>query len=79
MKVRTSIIAAGAAVVLGTTGALVLPAVASAHTSTHTLKFTSVEKDSITFTANTTFGQQDTDINSAGKKIGYDLLYVKAT
>jgi len=79
MKVRTSIIAAGAAVVLGTTGALVLPAVASAHSSTHTLKFTSVEKDSITFTANTTFGQQDTDINSAGKKIGYDLLYVKGT
>ena len=78
MKVRTSIIAAGAAVVLGTTGALVLPAVASAH-STHTLKFTSVQKASITFAANTTFGQQDTDINSTGKTIGFDMLYVKAT
>jgi hypothetical protein len=79
MKVRTSIIAAGAAVVLGTTGALVLPAVASAHSSTHTLKFTSVQKASVTFTAKTTFGQQDTDVNSMGKTIGYDLLYVKAT
>jgi hypothetical protein len=48
----------------------VLPAVASAHSSTHTLKFTSVEKASITFAANTTFGQQDTDINSTGKTIG---------
>jgi len=42
MKVRTSIIAAGAALVLGTTGALVIPTVASAHSSTHTLKFISV-------------------------------------
>jgi hypothetical protein len=42
MKVRTSNIAAGAALVLGATGALVLPAVASAHSSRHTLKFTSV-------------------------------------
>jgi len=34
MKLRTSLAAAGAAVVLGTTGALILPAVASAHPST---------------------------------------------
>ena len=43
MKIRTSIIAAGAAVVLGTTGAFVLPAVASAHNATTTLKFTAVQ------------------------------------
>ena len=43
MKVRRSIAAAGAAVVLGTTGALPLPAVASASSATHTLKFTAVQ------------------------------------
>ena len=41
MKLRTSLAAAGAAVVLGTTGARALPAVASAHSSTSTLKFIS--------------------------------------
>ena len=47
MKLRTSLAAAGAAVVLGTTGALVLPAVASAHSGTHTLKFISVQQKSV--------------------------------
>ena len=47
MKLRTSLAAAGAAVVLGTTGALVLPAVASAHSGTTTLKFTSVQKATV--------------------------------
>ncbi len=42
MKFRRSIAATGAAVVLGGTGALVLPAIASAHSATTTLKFTAV-------------------------------------
>jgi len=78
MKIRTSIIAAGAAVALGTTGALVLPAVASAHSSTHTLKFIAVQKASVQFTK-TTFGQQETDVNATGKTIGFDEIYLAAT
>jgi len=74
MKGRRSVIAVGAAVILGTTGALVVPAVASAHSATHTLKFTSVEKKTIQFTK-TTGGQQDTDVNSTGKTVGFDMLY----
>jgi hypothetical protein len=77
MKIRTSIAAAGAAVVLGTTGALVLPAVASAHSTTHTLKFISVTKQSIMFTK-ATGGQQDTDVNAVGKTVGFDMLYFKS-
>ncbi len=69
MKVRTSIIAVGAAVVLGTTGALVLPAVASAHSASTTLKFISVQKASVNF-GKTAFGQQDTDVNAAGRQSG---------
>ena len=71
MKVRRSIVAAGAAVVLSTTGALVLPATASAHNASHTLKLTVVPVKSIRFTR-TTFGAQETDHNSAGKTIGFD-------
>ena len=78
MKIRTSIIAAGAAVALGTTGALVLPAVASAHSASTTLKFVSVQKAMVTF-SKTTFGQQDTDLNATGKTIGFDELYLAAT
>jgi hypothetical protein len=78
MKIRTSIIAAGAAVALGTTGALVLPAVASAHSATTTLKFVSVQKAQVTF-SKTTFGQQDTDVNATGKPIGFDELYFATT
>ena len=74
MKGLRSVIAVGAAVILGTTGALVVPAVASAHSATHTLKFTSVEKKSIGFTKGTG-GQQDTDVNGRGKTIGFDMLY----
>ena len=77
MKIRTSIIAAGAAVALGTTGALVLPAVASAHSASTTLKFISVQKASVTF-SKTAFGQQDTDVNAAGKTVGFDMLYITA-
>ena len=78
MKVRTSIIAAGAAAVLGATGALALPAVASANSATHTLKFISVTKKSVQFTK-TTIGQQDTDVNAAGKTVGFDMLYFAVT
>jgi hypothetical protein len=74
MKVRMSIIAAGAAVVLGTTGALVLPAVASAHSTTHTLTFTAERVSQISFTK-TTSGSDGKDVNAAGKTIGFDLVY----
>ena len=76
MKLRTSLAAAGAAVVLGTTGAFVLPAVASAHSSTHTLKFTSVQKGTVGFTS-ATGGIQDTDVNTLNKTVGFDMLYFK--
>ena len=65
MKVRTSLAAAGAAVVLGTTGALVVPAAASAHSGTHTLKFIAVQKATASFTK-VTAGIQETDLNAAG-------------
>jgi hypothetical protein len=76
MKLRTSIIAAGAAVVLGTTGALVLPAVASAHSATTTLKFTAVQKAMVSFSP-ATAGIQETDVNATGKTVGFDMLYFK--
>ena len=77
MKIRTSLAAAGAAIVLGTTGALVLPAVASAHSASTTLKFISVTKSSTMF-GKTSGGQQDTDVNAAGKTVGFDMLYFKS-
>jgi hypothetical protein len=78
MKVRRSIVAAGAAVVLGTTGALVLPAVAGAHVASTTLKFIAVTNKHVTFTRST-FGMQETDVSSTGKTIGFDDVYVKIT
>ena len=75
MKVRTSIAAVGAAALVGT-GAFLLPAVASPHSTTHTLKFTSVTKKSVMFTR-TTGGMQDTDVNSVGKIVGFDMLYFR--
>jgi hypothetical protein len=78
MKVRKSIAAAGAAVVLGTTGALVLPAVAGAHTASTTLKFVAVQKAHVSFTSST-FGTQETDVNSTGTTIGFDDVYIKVT
>jgi hypothetical protein len=76
MKLRTSLAAAGVAAALGT-GALVLPAVASASSATHTLKFTAVTIKSIMFTK-TSGGSQETDVNAAGKTIGFDVLYFAA-
>jgi hypothetical protein len=78
MKLRTSLAAAGAAIVLGTTGALVLPAVASAHGTTHTLKFLSLSTAAVNFTR-ATGAIQNTDVNTAGKTIGFDMLYFAAT
>jgi hypothetical protein len=69
-------VAAGAVVVLGGAG-VGLPAVASASSATHTLRFVSVSKAMVRFTK-TQFGGQDTDMNAAGKVIGFDELYIKA-
>jgi hypothetical protein len=76
MKIRTSIAAAGAAVVLGGTGAVLLPAVASAHSTTHTLKFTAVTLNSANF-SKTAGGSAEKDVNSAGKTIGFDVINVQ--
>jgi hypothetical protein len=78
MKIRTTIAAAAAAVAVGTAGALVLPAAASAHSATHTLKFVSVFKKLVIYT-HTTVAEQDTDVTSAGKVIGFDELYATQT
>jgi hypothetical protein len=78
MKVRRSIAAAGTAVVLGTTGALALPALAGAHVASTTLKFTAVSKAMVTFTK-TNFGGQETDVNSTGKTIGFDDVNITFT
>jgi hypothetical protein len=78
MKIRTTIAATVAAVVLGGAAGLALPAAASAHPVTHTLKFTAVSVNSVPFTS-TNFGAQDTDVNSTGKTIGFDDLNVTST
>jgi hypothetical protein len=78
MKLRTSLAAAGAAAALGVTGALVLPAVASAHSASTTLKFTAVQKATVDF-SKTAEGIQDTDVNAAGKTVGFDELYLAFT
>ncbi len=79
MRFRSGITALGAAVVLSTMGGLVLPAMASTDSAaTHTLKFTSVTVKSVFFTK-TTGGSQDTDVNSAGKTIGFDVVYFTVT
>ena len=77
MKIRTSFAAAGAVAVLGA-GALVLPAVASASSATHTLKFISVQKSAVMF-SKTTGANQDTDVNAKGKTVGFDMIYFAAT
>ena len=77
VKIRASLAAAGVAVLLGA-GALVLPAAASANSATHTLKFISVQKKSVMFTK-ATGANQDTDVNAAGKIVGFDMIYFAAT
>ncbi len=78
MNLRRSLATAGAAVVIGTTGALVVPAVASAHTSTHTLKFIAVQEAAVVFNKSIA-GIQEKDVNTAGKTAGFDMLYYTAT
>ena len=74
MKIRTTMAAAAAAAIVGT-GAFVLPAAASASTTTHTLKFSAETKSSAAF-SNSAEAEQDTDVNGAGKVVGYDMLYL---
>jgi len=73
MKLRTSIAVTAAAALIGA-GAFMLPAAASAGTPTHTLKFTSLTKTQIMFSL-TSGALQDTDVNSKGATIGFDVLY----
>lgn len=75
MKVRACLAAIGAAAVLGGAGAVVVPSIASAHSVTHTLKFTSVAGRSVNF-SKTASAQQDRDLNKSGKVIGFDELYI---
>jgi len=78
MTIRTSIAAAGAAVAIAGAGAILLPAVASAHSTTHTLKFISVQQKSVGF-PKASGANQDTDVNAAGKTVGFDMIYFSAT
>jgi hypothetical protein len=75
MKIRKSIVVAAAAVAFGTTGGLAAPALAaSGHCTQHTLKFTSVTTGETRF-SKTIATLQATVVNSAGKDIGFDLIY----
>jgi hypothetical protein len=77
MNLRTSIAAVGAAALVGG-GAFALPAFASSHATTHTLSFISVTKKMISLTK-TSVAIQDTDVNKAGKTVGFDEIYGTAT
>jgi hypothetical protein len=74
MKARTFIAAVAAAALLGGGGAaLALPAAANADSVNHTIKFISVKKSTVTF-GKANSGQADTDVNSKGKTVGFDML-----
>jgi|HubBroStandDraft_1064217.scaffolds.fasta_scaffold17751_3 hypothetical protein len=73
MKIRTFIAAVGTAALIGGTAAIVIPAAANAGTATQTLKFISETKSSVAF-SRTNLGLQDTDVNSKGKTVGFDML-----
>ena len=75
MKVRASVVAIGAAALLGGTGAIAVPALASTQVITHTLRFTSLSERSVNF-SQSTGGQQNRDVNALGKVIGFDELYM---
>ena len=77
MKIRRSITAAAVAVVLGGTGGLVLPAVASAHSAATTLKFTAVSYNTVSFGIGST-AYHEIDFGSTGAKIGFDDVYAIA-
>jgi hypothetical protein len=69
MKIRTTIAGQPPPLSVGT-GAFVLPATASASTTTHTLKFNAETKSSAAFSSSAE-AVQDTDVNGAGKVVGY--------
>ncbi len=71
MKRYTAMAAVGAAAVVGA-GAFVIPAVASASSTTHTMKFTAVALKQAQF-SRTTFGQTEKDVRN-GKIIGFDVI-----
>ncbi len=73
MKIRATIVAAGTAAALSLTGAILLPAAASAHAVSHTLTFTAVQQATVSF-SKTTGGSADKDVDQAGKVIGFDVL-----
>jgi hypothetical protein len=75
MKIRTSIVAVIAVALLCATGAIALPAAASASGGTHTLKFIAVTTKTVVFSKTNT-GRQDTDVNSKGKTVGFDSLNI---
>jgi hypothetical protein len=77
MKLRTSLAAAGAVAALGAAVAFVPPAMASAHSTTQTLRFISVQGPVVTYTK--AQAQQDTDVSSKGKTVGFNVLYGNAT
>lgn len=73
MKVRTAVTTASALAAIGI-GALVVPAVASAGSTTHTLKFTAVtlkQKNVSKYQ----FAEADKDVNSKGKIIGFNTVW----
>ena len=76
MKVRTAIATASAAALIAAGGAVVLalPAAASPHVTTHTIKFVSVQKQTKIFSSSA-LAVQDSDV-SAGKLIGFDELNI---
>ena len=73
MRLLTSIIGGGlVAATVG--GAFAVPALASPHAVAHTMTFISVTKASIGF-GGTSAGVQQTDVNEAGKVVGFDETY----
>ena len=77
MKVRTAIATVSAAALIagGGAAALAFPLAASARSTTHTLKFISVTKQMHTFSSSA-LAQQDNDVTSTGKLIGFDELNI---
>ena len=73
MKLRSFLVAIGAAAALGGTAALVLPGVASARVVTRTVAVTSVEQRQVNF-SRTRGILSDIDYNSAGRVVGYDAV-----
>lgn len=73
MRAYKVVAAVGASAAIGA-GAFLLPAVASTNATTHTLKFTAVAQLQTNF-SRTEFGQDEKDVNSAGRIIGFDVIH----